>query len=387
MPPSYPKTDILLAYKEVMTQANAGAVSRVVANLFRNSEHQNAITIFGVPIQDAPLDNVNFHPLPLRMPWLYGKNRGFLKAYLAYLKTHPQQTPDLVEIHSRCHLAREMKIARPDIAVSLYMHNDARYMRGGKSNAERVWLIENLEAILFVSEYLKQAFIKDLPTDRLAPQIEAKCHVIGNEMTRTATQRPVKKNTLILAGRMVEEKGILEACKAAAQILPNFPDWHLHVVGGRHFQKSALSGYEQSVQQALMPIQQQSTQHGFMQGSDLAILQAEASIALVPSLWDDPAPLAVLEALAHGCALLTTDKGGIPETATGRADIAAIAHLDRSAPQDREKIIQIFAEKLENLLSHPEQIHHLQDQAWHNFPYDARNMAVKADRYRLCINS
>lgn len=387
MSAAYPKTDILLAYKEVMTQANAGAVSRVVANLFTHSEHQQAITIVGVPIQDAPLANVNFRPLMLRMPWLYGKNRGFLKAYLAHLKTHPQHTPELVEIHSRCHLAREMKTARPDIAVSLYMHNDARFMRGGKSVAERVWLIENLEAILFVSEYLKQAFIQDLPTDRLAPQIHAKCHVIGNEMTRTASERPVKKNTLVLAGRMVAEKGILEACKAAAQILPNFPDWHLHVVGGRHFQKSALSGYEQAVQQALVPIRQQSTQHGFMQGSDLALLQSEASIALVPSLWDDPAPLAVLEALAHGCALLTTDKGGIPETATGRADIAAISHLDRNLPQDREKIIQIFAEKLEELLSHPKQIQHLQDQAWHNYPFDARNMAVKADRYRLCINS
>jgi glycosyltransferase involved in cell wall biosynthesis len=136
-----------------------------------------------------------------------------------------------------------------------------------------------------------------------------------------------------------------------------------------------------------MPIRQQSTQHGFMQGSDLAVLQSEASIALVPSLWDDPAPLAVLEALAHGCALLTTDKGGIPETATGRAEVAAIGQFDRNAPRDKEKIIQIFAEKLEYLLGHPAQIRQLQDQAWHNYPYDAKNMAVKADRYRLCINS
>jgi glycosyltransferase involved in cell wall biosynthesis len=186
---------------------------------------------------------------------------------------------------------------------------------------------------------------------------------------------------------MVEGKGIVEACLAAAQILPNFPDWHLHVVGGRHFQKSALSEYEQAVQKALLPIHQQSTQHGFMQGSDLAILQSEASIALVPSLWEEPAGLTVLEALVHGCALLTTDKGGIPETATGRAEIAAIGQFDRNAPQDKEKIITIFAEKLEYLLSHPAQVKKLQDQAWHNYPYDAKNMAVKADRYRLCINS
>ena len=136
-----------------------------------------------------------------------------------------------------------------------------------------------------------------------------------------------------------------------------------------------------------MPIRHQSTQHGFMQGSDLAILQSEASIALVPSLWEEPAGLTVLEALMHGCALLTTDRGGIPETATGRAEIATIGQFDRNVPQDKEKIIQIFAEKLEYLLSHPAQVKKLQDQAWDDYPYDAKNMAFKADRYRLCINS
>ena len=387
MPPAYPKTDILLAYKEVMTQANAGAVSKVVANLWKYSACREALTVFGVPITDAPLDNVNFQPLPIRMSWLYGKNRGFLKAYLAHLKNHPERTPELVEIHSRCLLAKEMKIARPDLAVSLYMHNDARMMRGGKTAGERVWLIENLDAILFVSDYLKQGFIKDLPVDRLAADISSKCHVIGNELTRVAKKRPFKKKTIILAGRMVPEKGILEACQAAARILPNFPDWHLHIVGGRHFQKSALSAYEQSVQDALLPIRNQSTQHGFMKGADLAILQAEASIALVPSLWDDPAPLAVLEALLHGCALLTTDKGGIPETATSRAEIAAIRYLDIAVDTDREKIIDIFAQKLQELLVHPERVRQLQDKAWHDFPFDARNMAVNADKYRLCVKS
>ena len=295
--------------------------------------------------------------------------------------------PELVEIHSRCHLAKEMKIARPDVAVSLYMHNDARMMRGGKTAGERVWLIENLDAILFVSDYLRQGFIKDLPVDRLASDISAKCRVIGNELTRVAKKRPGKKKTIILVGRMVAEKGILEACQAAARILPDFPDWHLHIVGGRHFKKSALSAYEQSVQGALLPIRNQSTQHGFMKGTELAILQSEASIAIVPSIWSEPAGLTVMEALMHGCALITTDKGGIPETATGRAEIAAIHHLDINSDVDREKIIDIFAQKLQRLLARPETVRRLQDKAWHDFPFDARNMAVNADKYRLCVKS
>ena len=45
-----------------------------------------------------------------------------------------------------------------------------------------------------------------------------------------------------------------------------------------------------------------------------------------------------------------TDKGGIPETATGRAEIAAIRHLDINSDVDREKIIDIFAQKLQDCL-------------------------------------
>ena len=121
---------------------------------------------------------------------------GILKAYLAHLKNNPLQTPELVEIHSRCHLAREMKVARPDLAVSLYMHNDARMMRGGKSAGERVWLIENLDAILFGSDYLRQGFIKDLPVGRLASDISAKCHVIGYELTRSEKNALLRKKLL-----------------------------------------------------------------------------------------------------------------------------------------------------------------------------------------------
>ena len=387
MTSAYPRTDILLPYKEVMTPSHAGAIARVAADLYHFSAYSEKLKIFGSPISGQPLKEVNFQPLSPRHKWLFGNNKGFLRAYLAYLRAYPGNAPSLVEIHSRCHLAREMKTARPDLNVSLYMHNDARDMQGGKTIKERLWLVNNLSAILFVSDYLRQRFITDLPAAELLPNALEKCSVIANEVTRTHSACPKKKKQIILAGRMVPEKGILEACEAAAQILPAFPDWQLHVVGGTHFHKAAPSEYEKKIMAALAPLGAQATQHGYLEGSRLSQHQADAALAIVPSIWQEPAGLTVMEALAHGCALLTTDKGGIPETATGRAEIAAIGHLDRNAPKDREKIIQIFAEKLEDLLSHPEQIHHLQDKAWHNYPYDARNMAVNADRCRLCINS
>ena len=41
------------------------------------------------------------------------------------------------------------------------------------------------------------------------------------------------------------------------------------------------------------------------------------------SRWDDPFPLVVLEAMASGCAVVATERGGIPEAAGGAARLVA----------------------------------------------------------------
>ena len=387
MTSSYPKTDILLPYKEVMTKANAGAIARIVAYLASVSDYPEALNIFGSPIADPPLKGVNFTPISFFRKWLYGKNKGFLHGYLKHLKAHPEQTPELVEIHSRCQLARQLKTARPDLKVSLYMHNDARDMQGGQTRSERLWLVNNLSAILFVSHYLKDSFIRDLPEKELCADAYSKCIVIPNEVTRTSKARPEKQKKILLAGRMVPEKGILEACEAAAKILPAFPEWHLDIVGSTHFHAAKPSEYEQKITRTLAPIATQTTQHGYLQETDLSKLQAQAAIALVPSLWQEPAGLTVIEALAYGCALITTDKGGIPEIARGRAEIAPIRELDYRDENNRQAIITILAANLHSLLSDNNKLARLQDRAWEDYPFDARNMAVNADNYRISLKS
>jgi glycosyltransferase involved in cell wall biosynthesis len=39
----------------------------------------------------------------------------------------------------------------------------------------------------------------------------------------------------------------------------------------------------------------------------------QAAIAAIPSQWDDPCPLSVIEAMASGCAVAASPRGGIPE--------------------------------------------------------------------------
>ena len=82
-----------------------------------------------------------------------------------------------------------------------------------------------------------------------------------------------------------------------------------------------------------------------------------------------------MEALANGCALITTKRGGIPERAEGRALL--VDYPD--SPN--------FATALKSLLSTPSKLKELHDIAWNDFPFNCANMAGQTDLARKKIIS
>ena len=69
-----------------------------------------------------------------------------------------------------------------------------------------------------------------------------------------------------------------------------------------------------------------------------------ADICVLPSIWDDPAPLAVIESLISGKPLITTRSGGIPEYAND--DCAII--LERNS-----KLVEHLTQAMVELANDP----------------------------------
>ena len=69
-----------------------------------------------------------------------------------------------------------------------------------------------------------------------------------------------------------------------------------------------------------------------------------ARAVVLPSIWEDNGPLAILEAQARGAALIVTDRGGPPEfvrdgesgLVVGAEDVAALAEAMRRLVADPE---------------------------------------------------
>ena len=359
-----PRIDVLLPSKERFGPANAGAISGVVLDQIRNSATPDCFRIVGTAVEQ-PFDNVAFHGLHPRHAWLYGGNIGLAAAYLHSLRGMP--SPDLVEVHSRCHVAAWLKAKRPDLRVALYLHNDPRGMKGSRTVSERRKLLASMSAVICVSDYIRGCFLDGIDD---AGTLADKVATARNGATRWLKSPAPKKPMILLAGRMVPEKGILECANAMATVMKDHPDWEVVIAGARRFEDSAPGSYEGQIARALAPLGPRARMTGFLPIQQIRELQQQAAIIACPSIWHDPMPKAVLEALAAGGALLTTRRGGIPEVAEGRAHLV-------DTPD-----VESFAAALQKLLDDKRYREALQQSAWQDFPFTAERMATDADAVR-----
>ena len=363
-----PVIDILLPAKERFTAQNAGAISGVVNDLVNASSSSECFRVVGSAVSE-PLGNHKFIGLQPRGGWFRGHNIGCAADYLAKIGTGAP--PDLVEVHSRCHVAAYIKAKRPDLRVALYLHNDPRSMKGARSVKERKSLLAQMSGIMCVSNFIRSCFLDGLDVD---DEVAAKVGVARNGAFRWLKSQPEKEPLILIAGRMVPEKGILEAAQALATVLPKHPNWRLIIAGARKFETGQRSRYEDEIAMNIATLGNQAEMTGFIPIDEVRKWQARSAIAVCPSLWDDPMPKAVLESLAAGCALVTTRRGGIPEVAEGRAHIVETPDVAN------------FITAFEQLIGDDEYRQSLQDRAWQDFPFTDIEMANSADRLRsLCL--
>ncbi len=78
---------------------------------------------------------------------------------------------------------------------------------------------------------------------------------------------------------------------------------------------------------------------------EMPFLYAIADVIVLPSIWNDPAPLTVIESLTCGKPLITTFSGGIPEYANSDNSILIKVNKD---------IIENLAQAIRELSENPE---------------------------------
>ena len=116
-------------------------------------------------------------------------------------------------------------------------------------------------------------------------------------------------------GRLLPQKGVYELIKAFKKLVVEGKKSKLLVIGNANFGYGTHSSYDDKIQKLCKDknIKDRIVFTGFVPHEKIGSILAACNIGIIPSIWDDPAPLTVFEGMSKGLPLIAGDVGGIPE--------------------------------------------------------------------------
>ena len=292
------------------------------------------ITIVSRPANAAGLENIHY----LTIPWT--KTEQFFQRikekvtwrnplrYLAKIQNVASyglrvsklvRNFDLVIIHNEPNLVLFMR-KMPQQKIVLHMHNEHLGIKLFRHLYRQV--LAKVDTVICVSDYIRRAAVQHFPefTDKFIVVFNATDPEVfkpyGQEaivQLRDILAIEPNKTYLLYVGRLTEIKGVHVLIEAFHQIHTHLPNTRLIIAGSSFFSGAAKTAYEQSLVELAKPVSKGIMFTGFMPHEKLKYLYSAVDIVVLPSVWQDPCPLVVLEAMASGTCLISTAVGGVPE--------------------------------------------------------------------------
>lgn len=226
---------------------------------------------------------------------------------------------DVVVIHNEPNFLFFMQ-KNPQQTLVLHMHNahlGIAIFRPFYRHA-----LKKVDKVICVSDYIRRHALQYFPeyADKFTvvfnatdPEVfkpygdEAADHLKG------LVDIEADKTYLLYVGRLTEIKGVHVLIKAFIGIHAQWPSTRLIIAGSSFFGGAAKTDYEQSLVELAKPVSNAIVFTGFMPHEKLRYVYSAADMVVLPSVWQDPCPLVVLEAMASGTCLISSAVGGVPE--------------------------------------------------------------------------
>ena len=345
------KISILLPYKENYSPEYAGAVSIFVCSTSKLSEFKDTITIYGNTNFKQKLSN-NYTNITLSKNFLF---KSQSKEYVnKFLKLHNDKNVRLIEIHNRPNYIFLMN--KINSKLVLYFHNDPITMVGSKNTKERVRLLNLCEKIIFNSEWSKKRFLLNMNAIYIKSH---KLQVIHQSINPKKIDIRKKRKLITFAGKLNKAKGFDLFAEAIKKILDKHNEWRAVVIGDESREKIILKHKNLKL-------------IGFQKHEEVLNYFEKSSIAVACSRWEEPFGRTSLEASSRGCAVIISNRGGLPETITNGVII-------------RNLNVQNIYKSLDDLINNKKKRQKLQKASLKNFYLTDQFITDKIDNYRSSL--
>jgi glycosyltransferase involved in cell wall biosynthesis len=341
------KISILLPYKENYSPTYPGAVSLFVNATNKISKFKNNITVFGSTNHKKKLSS-NYVNINLIKKIFSSQSKNYVNKFYEIQKNNPS---DIIEIHNRPIYIN--KLVQLKSKIVLYFHNDPITMVGSKTVNERLHLLNICSKIIFNSEWSKKQYLKDLKSFFHKSE---KLEVIHQSISKKKVNISKKEKLISFVGKLNTAKGYDIFGKAIVKILNEYPDWKSIVIGDEPREKLSFEHKNLKIL-------------GFQNHQNVLNNFNKTSIAVACSRWEEPFGRTSLEAASRGCAVIISNRGGLPETITNGIILRKLNSKS------------LFSE-IENLIKNKLKLKNLQNQSIKNFYLTDKYISNKIDNYR-----
>jgi glycosyltransferase involved in cell wall biosynthesis len=291
------KISILLPYKENFSPEYPGAVSLFVYETSIISRFKKNITVYGSTElkKKFPIKYIN---IELTNNLLSSQTKNYVRKFISIEK---QVKSSIIEIHNRPSYVSILSKEIKNKIISLYFHNDPLSMEGSKSIEERKKLLKQCYKIIFNSNWSKKRFLEGLDNKFVNSNKLVVFFQSANKGSLSVING--KKKWITFVGKLNKAKGYDIFCKAISKVLNKNPNWRAKIIGDEKREEIKLN-------------HKNADKLGFLKHNKVIDIFKKTSIAVVCSRWEEPFGRTSLEASANGCAVIITNKGGLPETVT-----------------------------------------------------------------------
>ena len=344
------KISILLPYKENFSPEYPGAVSLFVYETTQISKFKKDITVFGNTEYKKKFD-LKYKNIELKKNIFSSQTRNYVKKFIQLEKLNDST---IIEIHNRPSYIHILSKEIKKKILTLYFHNDPLSMDGSQTVAERKNLLKICYKIIFNSSWSKKRFLEGLENKFVNSDKLLVFHQSAKKGSINLINK--KKKWITFVGKLNKAKGYDVFSSAIKKILNRHKEWRAKIIGDEKREKIVLKHDRADIL-------------GFKKHDDVLKIFQKSSIAVACSRWEEPFGRTSLEASANGCAVIITNKGGLPETVT---DAKILKKLT----------VKSLTHTLDNLIKNNNLRKRLQKLSIKNF-YLTHNFVTKAmDNYR-----
>lgn len=198
----------------------------------------------------------------------------------------------------------------------LHLHNDLL----NKDTKYSDEIIKAVDEVYTVSNYIKNRvntienniYVKTVYNGVDIELFNKNKYLNKRELLRSKFGFNSEDNVFIFSGRLNAAKGIDKFLEAFVE-LPNELNAKLIIVGSSIYGRTKEDDFLKKLKKISEKKKDDIVFTGYIDYTDIPKIHTIADIAVIPSMWEDPSPLTVYEAMASGLPIITTDSGGIPE--------------------------------------------------------------------------